>query len=392
MFTLVSSVTNASNLEWVVDLYLHIGTEKTGTTSVQRFLRTNRTLLAEHSILYPSAPGRENHMGLTAAAIRERRSGGDVREIYGLNSVEDVRRFRETLRDTLKAEVEAAPYTKAVMSGEHCSSRLVHEDEVAWLQEFLQQFFSKVYIVVYLRRQDDFFLSTYSTTVKGGSTSPMALPTGENLNRRYDFWQLTSRWANVFGRDQIICRKYEKSGLKNDSIVEDVLSVTGIPEDLPFVWPERLNESLDAESLEFLRLFNRFYSQFEKDGLRPNRGNLVKLLSKISNGPLATLPDDALARFLAHFEESNRQVAEEYFGGPISGSDNPLFLPRADTRSRASDVPLSVERAVEICAWLWQQKQTQVERFSARRKERRGVQGEPANRKGHSRKLTAGSK
>ncbi len=388
----VNSTTNTGDLEQVVDLYLHIGTEKTGTTSVQRFFRTNRELLGTHAILFPSSPGRENHLGLTGAALRERKSGGDVRERLALNSVEDVHRFRETLRDNLKAEVEAAPYAKAIMSGEHCSSRLVDDDEIVWLRDFLKEFFSKIYIVVYLRRQDDFFLSTYSTTVKGGSTSPMALPTGANLSRRYNFWQLCTRWADAFGRDQIICRKYEKVGLKNGSIVEDLLAVTGIPGDLPFEWPERLNESLDAESLEFLRLFNQYSSQFEKTGLAPNRGNLVPLLSQISNGPLATLPQDELARFMAGFEESNRLVAEEYFGGAISGSDDPLFLPRADTRERATDVPLSVERAVEICAWLWRQKQTQVERFSDRLKRNRGAQPQSDRHPRRNRRLNASSK
>ena len=388
----VSSSISTGDLEQVVDLYLHIGTEKTGTTSVQRFFRTNRKLLAKHAILFPSSPGRENHLGLTAAALRERKSGGDVRERVGLDSVEDVHQFRETLRNNLKAEVEAALYTKAIMSGEHCSSRLVDDDEIVWLRDFLKEFFSKIYIVVYLRRQDDFFLSTYSTTVKGGSTSLIALPTGANLSRRYDFWQLCSRWAEAFGRDQIICRKYEKAGLKNGSIVEDILAVMGIPADIPFEWPERLNESLDAESLEFLRLFNQYFSQFEKNGLRPNRGNLVPLLSQISNGPLATLSLDELAKFMAGFEESNRRVAEEYFGGAISGSDDPLFLPRADTRQRASDVPLSVERAVEICAWLWGQKQTQVDRFTERLKKHKGTQPEPGRYPRRNRKLRAGSK
>ena len=47
---------------------LHIGTEKTGTTSIQKFLATNRTLLKANGVLYPLSPGKVNHIGLEAYA------------------------------------------------------------------------------------------------------------------------------------------------------------------------------------------------------------------------------------------------------------------------------------------------------------------------------------
>jgi len=362
-----------------VILYLHIGTEKTGTTSVQRFFRTNRNLLARNGILYPMSPGNENHTGLAVAAQKLSRRG-PLRKIKGVQSADDAKEYRTTLADELKAEFAVGHYKTVVMSGEHCSSRLLDDKEVEWLKDFLSPFFESIKIVVYVRRQDDFLLSTYSTAVKSGATRELALPAERLLQFRYDHWELLARWTRIFGRENVICRKYEKAALEGGDIVDDILSVTGIDPNLGLERPNDVNESLDAETLEFLRLFNKHVPRMSKDGLNPERDNIVPLLSKMSQGPLITLDEGALAGFMALFKDSNRKVADAYFGGARTGSGDPLFEPRTDSRPRTSHVALSVERVVEICAGLWQEKQAQLDRVAERAKRREAGLG-PAGKK-----------
>jgi len=352
-----------------VNLYLHIGTEKTGTTSVQKFFRTNRELLARKGILYPRTPGNENHTGLTVAAQKLVRNG-PLRKLKGVNSVENARAFRSDLMEQLAAEFMAAPFATVVMSGEHLSSRLLDDREVQWLKDHLSPFFKTIRIVVYVRRQDDFLLSTYSTSIKSGSTRELAPPNERLVQFRYNHWELLTRWARIFGRENILCRKYEKSALKSGDVVDDFLAAAGFEDDAAFERPEDVNESLDAESLEFLRLFNHHIPRMSAEGLNPERDNIVPLLSRMSEGPLITLEDDELKRFMALFRDSNRMVAEEYFGGSRTDSDDPLFEPRTDTRPRTSHVTLTVERVVEICAGLWQEKQAQLDRVAERARRR----------------------
>ena len=365
-------------MDSAVDLYLHIGTEKTGTTSVQKFFRTNRELLARNAVLYPTSPGNENHTGLTVAAQNLSRHG-PLRKLKGVNSIEDAKMFRSTLMKELAAEFAGGPYKTAVMSGEHCSSRLLDDKEVQWLKDFLSPFFKNINIVVYIRRQDDYLLSTYSTSVKSGSTRELSMPPERLVRSRYDHWDLLSRWARIFGSDRIICRKYEKSALKSGDIVDDFLAVTGIDPDSGFTRPEDVNESLDAESLEFLRLFNKHIPRISKEGLNPERDNIVPLLSRMSQGALITLGESELARFMGLFRESNRRVAEEYFGGALDDSDDPLFAPRTDTRPRTSHATLTVERVVEICAGLWQEKGAQLDRVMERARRRESGIGPRGN-------------
>ena len=224
----------------MVDLYLHIGTEKTGTTSVQKFFRANRELLAENGVLYPQAPGRQNHTGLTVAAQMPTKKG-PLRKSLGVRNEADGQKFRIELMEKLAAEFAARPYKLAVMSGEHCSSRLLEDDEVAWLREKLLRFASNIKIVVYVRRQDDYLLSTYSTSVKSGTQNKLSIPNERIVQNRYDHWNMLERWRRVFGRENIICRKFERASLKSGDIVDDVLDIAGIDPGLGFKRPEDVN-------------------------------------------------------------------------------------------------------------------------------------------------------
>lgn len=342
-------------------LFLHIGTEKTGTTSIQNFFHRNRERLAERGVLYPEAPGKRNQTGLTMAAgdISKR---DPLRRTAGLKSDEKILAFREEMFAELAREARAKPYRIAVMSGEHCSSRLTKDAEVTWLRDQLTPIFSEVAIVVYLRRQDDYLLSTYSTSIKSGNTQKLDIPKEQTIEKRYNHWNLLSRWARVFGRENIICRKFERASLTNGDVVEDFLGLVGIPPE-SLEKPEDVNESLDAEALEFLRLFNRTVPRFIKGAQNPLRGNIAAVLSRSSDGPLLTLSDEELAGFMTLFDDSNRRVAEEYFGGVRTDSDDPLFGRRSDKRARVRSVTLTTERAVELAAALWQEKQAQVARL-----------------------------
>lgn len=363
-----------------MDLYLHIGTEKTGTTSIQKFFRFNRELLRREGVLYPVTPGNENHTGLTVAA-QDLSRRGPLRKLRGIHSTEEAGKFREKFVRDLIAEFKAGAYRTVVISGEHLSSRLLDDEEVQWLKDLFAPHFERIRIVVYIRRQDDFLLSTYSTAVKSGATAKLQMPSEKNIEFRYNHWILLSRWARIFGRENVVCRKYEKSAFKSGDVVEDFLSATGLDAGAHLTRPENVNESLDAETLEFLRLFNHHIPRFAQNELNPDRDNIVRLLSKISHGPLITMGEEDLARFMGLYAESNRQVAMEYFGGVRTDSDDPLFERRMDTRPRKSDASLSVERAVEICAGLWQEKQAQVDRIQERARALKSKEGRPPNRR-----------
>jgi hypothetical protein len=330
-----------------VDLYLHIGTEKTGTTSIQEFLRSNRGQLLAQGVKFPKLPGPPNQISLSTAALEEVHSS--IEHIFDLHSLNDLVAFRKDMSATLAEAFADSTCKMAILSNEHCSSRLLQQAEVQTLHDMLRPFFDRMFIVVYLRRQDEFLLSTYSTAVKTGVTRPASPPRyASRRDLRYDYWGLLRRWERVFGRDAMICRKFESNALKDGDVVEDFLQTVGVENDTAFERSPHQNESLDAVSLEFLRLMNRHVG-----GRGPLRRRLIQVLSKVGKGPLLTLPAETLAEFMGELRESNRKVAEEYFGGVQRDSDDPLFAPLKFSRPRVEQAELTLNEAVAVMARVW---------------------------------------
>lgn len=344
-------------------LFLHIGTEKTGTTSIQQFFRANREALAGRGVLYPVAAGQQNHTALAVAA-QDDFAESPLKLLHGIQSSGDLRQFRRQLGHSLGEELKGRNYPVAILSNEHCSSRLASTAEVQRMQDLLSAHFERIFILVYIRRQDELLLSAYSTAVKSGSARALAVP-GPAAAAGYDYASLLSRWSDVFGREQIICRRFEKSSLRNGDVVDDLLNVVGVPADAGLARPSPANESLDAVSLEFLRLFNRSIPRFSEQNERHQiRDNIIRLLRELSQGALPTLPARELGCFMSRFRESNRQVALDYFGGERLDGDDALFAPSSDTRNRCEGPWLTAERAVEISAYLWENKQIEVNRLT----------------------------
>ena len=175
------------------------------------------------------------------------------------------------------------------------------------LHDMLERVSSEITIVVYLRRQDDFLCSTYSTDIKSGSTNHFTLPPNSVGNLRYNYYALLSRWSSVFGRDTVVCRIYDNKLLVNGDVIDDFCHIIGLPISEDLKRPLRVNESLDVKTLEFLRLFNAQVPRFRNGKPSPARGNVVQLLQGISGGPAPTLPLHQMKEFMAQFAGSNGQ-------------------------------------------------------------------------------------
>nr|MBA3326009.1 hypothetical protein [Paracoccaceae bacterium] len=152
---------------------LQIGTEKTGTTTLQQFLALNRDILAQRGYRYPRFCGERNHTGLAAYALDPAKTD-TIREPFGARSAAEVPAMRTRMQRAAQAELGDA--ATAIFCSEHCHSRLTSPSEVATLRAFLAEFFDDVQVCVYLRRQDHVALSLYSTSLKSGGVSPCLLP------------------------------------------------------------------------------------------------------------------------------------------------------------------------------------------------------------------------
>ena len=180
---------------------LLIGTEKTGTTTLQHFLAANRGPLARRGFLYPSFCGA--HQPYRPRRLRPR--PGETRP--------PPRRLRRPHRSRHRRDARPAsaprpkPSSPATPPRSSATSIATADsttpEEIATLRAFLAAFFDDIQIGVYLRRQDQVALSLYSTRLKSGETERRILPRANaedplfNYDRSLALWERPSAATNM---------------------------------------------------------------------------------------------------------------------------------------------------------------------------------------------------
>jgi hypothetical protein len=340
-----------SALSSPVDLVLHIGSGKTGTSSIQRFLQSNRARLAELGCLYPQTPGRRRHAQLSMFVRPDQALG----EIPPWNSERwsSPAKFRKAFRRRLLREIDESGMSHVLLSDEALYGS--PNEALRRLRQFTDRIARDLRLVVYLRRQDDHLVSRYQQVVKVGETRRLAerAPHVASPEQRtswadrqgantYDYYGRLRTWQQLLEPDEFVVRRFDPASLIEGSLYQDFLAAAGIDaraDDLNQV--ESINESLDAESVEFLRILNIFRQECELGAALPpgNRPFVVRLAAACT-GPTLTMPEPLLDEFMSRWEESNRRVAREILGDE-SGQ---LFRTDRKTRNTTSEQRLDPAR------------------------------------------------
>lgn len=293
-----------------LDLVLHLGMGKTGTSTVQFFLRDHREDLASQGLLYPAAPGRGRHHKLSLSAKHPR----ELQRSPEWSRVEhrDPAKFRRRFRRRLMEEI-----------AESGLSRVLFSDEVLFGSSYttlnrLGRWTSKIarsqQVLVYLRRQDEHMVSRYQEEVKLGEVRRLAEWSRQPQRSLYDYYPRLCKIQELLAPTSVDVRRYERDRFPGGSVLQDFLEAVGV--DLGAVGATGgadRNAGLDAESVEFLRLLNlhRVEQESAVPGLIDNR-ELRQRLAELSHGPSLTLPAAFLDSVMARWEDSNEQVAREF--------------------------------------------------------------------------------
>lgn len=270
---------------------LHLGSEKTGTSSIQKYFGVHRDALLKEGFWYPRAftnPGGHVHLKLSTAALEGALKDG----------APDVGAFRNEHARAMKAGAKAA-----VFSSEFFHSELRDAEAVGRLKTFLAQFFDSFLLVYYARRQDQMLASMHSTAVKGAWTAdPNPLSVYKSKGHYYfDHFEVCNLWAGQFARENLICRVYERDKLTGGDIIDDFSNVIGLGVDTD---RSRIasNESLSFETMSVLLLLNGSKHKDNKE----LRRKLIATGNR-RNGerqPMMTKTD--ARQFLSKFDESNK--------------------------------------------------------------------------------------
>jgi hypothetical protein len=270
-------------------LYLHVGVHKTGTTALQYVLAKRRAWLGDQGISYPAAGIPQSaqlwgHHDL-AWALREGDTGGLSRAV----------------RAGIRTD-------RAVISSEEfCLLR-----NGALFQPLVAAFAGwTIRPVCYIRRQDQVLESIYNHHVKSLGEADDILAFARKIRRRLDYGLVLGRLEQVFGRNAMIVRLYDKAVIGDT--VSDFFSLLGIDSD-PVAGLPDINAGLTLTGLREMLQANRTFAA-DPDRLVAARTGIIAAHSSRKFAAHGILTDAERHSLMEEFRPSNRAVLDRYFDG-----------------------------------------------------------------------------
>ena len=265
------------------DLILHIGSHKTGTTSIQTALRT--ALINE---------GR-----LSPVYINLRENGRMT------NVSNEGPAFHGALRVNHAEKVLTRQKAPAIASDEGLFWINAPAD-IKTLRDIVRPRFGNVRILCYLRRQD-LLASSHRRQVIGKKPASRfygicdtPLPAYQpHFQNYFDYAAKLQLWADAFGKENVTVVPFETASLKDGDVVADFSHRTGAK----FGSAKWRNASFDG---------NATYLGLKLSGLGLKDARIDRILERVEGtSPFLPTKDEARA-FLAHFADANERLARDW--------------------------------------------------------------------------------
>ena len=336
---------------------IHIGPPKTGSTTIQKFLWKNRDTLKSRGILIPSVKSDEIfdgsvlHYHLYSIACYDDLPQTSLKYDWHHFSTKNFAQFDVNLCKKHFDSFLSDQFPLTLLSFE-CLCEL-NQGNIVRLKEYLDTHFQEYTIIAYLRRQPELFVSWYSQVIQVG-----VLPFDSDIdefvssyfhdkNRAFDNYQnMLQRWSNVFGKESIKPRIFDRKEMVKNDLLTDFSSTLGIDmEGLVHVAPQQVG--VNAEITEFLKLLHLHFLVTDNQSMLAKYDlcrKVFKLFSQSGNVGYHLSRSQAQA-IIDEYRESNNTVAREYFGRESLFNDDVSAYPEETLPHN-----LNLEKAIGISA------------------------------------------
>jgi len=332
---------------------IHIGSQKTGTKTIQLFLDNNHEELKERGVFPARGPASDCHVNLKRAVLTQDDYESfpffplmqlffDKKKAATLNQNE----LWEKCRHSIVANCSHEHIV--IFSNEGFS--IFSEKEVKRVKELLHSLFDDVTVILYLRRQPEFHISLYSTMVQLGlGWSFFDYINDSGVRVFSDYRKLVERWS-VFGKDKIRIRIFDKQEFHEHDLLSDFANTAGF--DIAGLQRvEYQNISMNSAETECLRLLNT--QMLEPMTRNPNRSIIYRVFSqerkgrKNDNKPYYLNRSEA-QQILERYRDGNDWIAREYLDRDKLFNDDVSMYPTEVTLSHH----LTLDRSIDISARL----------------------------------------
>tara|TARA_B100001093_G_scaffold510011_1_gene575076 strand:- start:1346 stop:2443 length:1098 start_codon:yes stop_codon:yes gene_type:complete len=277
------------------NIYIHIGTGKTGTTAIQEFLSENTDFLNKNNIQYCKS-GRTSGINHLAACRNHQRN--DKNSIHQLGIKENL--------ENIYSEINESNFKNFIISSENFPGLSNHE-----IDELVSYFkdLCSIKVIVYFRRQDEFFESWYSQVVKTSKSpeTPQVLLNKLIKNEILDYQKIISKWD--IEEVEMIVKVYEVSEFEENNVIYDFLNI--------FNLKDFSSIELNKEKKSNLSI-SREQAFIKKEILKYCHESQTLLFSKPF--PIKTDKEKYILSpikredLLKNYSNSNKYIALKYFG------------------------------------------------------------------------------
>lgn len=351
---------------------IHIGMEKAGSSSIQTWLRANRIALEGESV-YPSNsvyPFKTEDMrsrcpsisGIPANALKHAifhvakdEMGVDEKTAWVGQTERNPRRdarYSENfklLTDHLQGLGNEPGIFVYSLEGIYTCRKI----QMIALDKYLSRFFENISYVIYIRNIVDFLPSMYAQKLRDNKIYNFAtLDYSKFLDKcvsdlapfgRESSFDILFDWEMTLGNKMNI-RLLEPDWLVNGDLIEDFASLLGVG---AFCKPGRINESIAAEYIEYVRMLNLVFEDSLPAGIRKKA---LQILTDESAGKQKLAMSDTQAESIQELHRDQEERIKMRF-----------FPERSDLFSinsygkGVSPVPLTERRKSEIDFFLQKQ-------------------------------------
>ena len=289
-------------------VYLHIGSPKTATSTLQHVLASNYERLLKDGVLYPRDMRNGDAHHLLACDLIEKYQGKPMPDIwYGSQP-------RAQAWKSLLAEIELHKNNihSVVISSEIFFPQINNIDSI--LEDVCDYLHGhEVRVITYLRRQDQLYSSFYNQDVKGIRQWFHSAYQFYETHQIFlqDYCTVLNSWGNVFGKGQIIIRPFEAEQWVGGDIVLDFCDLVGVK-------PPGSNYRQNEDSLGETQLYLK--QCLNKVGFDKSQNDeVLKIIFKLCPEQSATdclyVHAGLYRKYRDNWLHANRSLEAEYLGG-----------------------------------------------------------------------------
>ena len=309
-------------------IHLHIGLEKTGTSSVQEFLSSNRHQLSRMGYFVPTCFRSSNHYELAILGLKSNSESNLLKWADLKNS--ELEEFSKSILESLRSDLN--PEHKCLVSSEFLTSQVDGQIGPMMVVDKLKSEFECIEATLFVRRPEQLLVSRYTTAILAGRTNKFSIDNvaKQQMARQLLFENVTESWQNALDFSKLSIRAFPEKNT-GISVIERYLDSIGV--NIQEVSFDNLNlvsnTRLSKKALELIRKFNQEHEKFTLIERNQFIAQVRSLTSKLPEMSVSPIEFERLSKsfhetVVAYSEKLNEEEALEFlefqpiFDDPVS--------------------------------------------------------------------------